>query len=214
MIRLVVVDDDPTLLDLVRRVFDGRPDFTLLGLFGTAEDALRETDWQQADVLLSDLDLPGISGIALIATVLESNPGVVALAYTIHDHRESLFAALRAGASGYVLKGVSPEELRLAVRRVKSGGSPISPAIARYLIREFKVSEDHDRVGALSVREREILRMIASGLIYKEISEILSISVHTVQAHVKNMYAKLHAANRGEAIRFAKSRGYLDLDPI
>lgn len=211
MIRLAIVDDDRLLLDLLRRVFEGQPDFTLMGLFGTAEEALREADWQQTDVLLSDLDLPGMSGIGLIATVLEANPRVVALAYTIHEHRESLFAALRAGASGYVLKGLSPEELRVAVRRVKSGGSPISPAIARYLIREFPVGGTKEEECALSVREREILRLVASGRIYKEISDMLSISTHTVQTHVKNIYGKLHAANRGEAIRFAKSRGYLDL---
>ena len=211
MIRLVIVDDDRVLLGLLRQVFERQPDFTLMGFFGTAEEALRETDWSQADVLLSDLDLPGTSGIGLIATVLEANPRVVALAYTIHEHRESLFAALRAGASGYVLKGLSPEELRVAVRRVKSGGAPISPAIARYLIREFRVGDTREEGCALSAREREILRLIASGRIYKEISDLLSISTHTVQTHVKNMHGKLHAANRGEAIRFAKSRGYLDL---
>lgn len=210
MIRLVLVDDDILLLGLLRQVFEGQPDFALMGLFETAEDALREMDWCQTDVLLSDLDLPGMSGIGLIATVSESNPQVLSLAYTIHDHRESLFAALRAGASGYVLKGLSPDELRAAVRRVKSGGSPISPAIARYLIKEFRVGDEKAADTALSAREREVLRLIASGLIYKEISEMLCISPHTVQTHVKHMYAKLHAANRGEAVRFAKSRGYLD----
>lgn len=207
---MVIVDDDRALLGLLRHVFEGYEDFALVGLFETAEEALRDVDWTTTDVLLSDLDLPGLSGIALIAAVVEANPGVLALAHTIHDHRENLFAALRAGASGYVLKGLLPDELRAAVRRVTQGGSPISPAIARYLIREFQLGEEAPEEGGLSAREREVLRLVASGMIYKEISDVLSISPHTVQTHVKNLYAKLHAVNRGDAIRFAKSRGYLD----
>jgi DNA-binding NarL/FixJ family response regulator len=210
MIRLALVEDDGRLLDTLVRIFSPQPDFAV-EYFSSAEDALLQADWANIDVLLTDLDLPGDSGIQLIAAVAKRNPAVIPLVHTVHDDRQTLFAALRAGAFGYVTKGCMATDLLAAVAGSVRGISPISPAIARYLIEEFHPVEKRDLGGdrSLTTREEQLLELLAQGFIYKEIATKLGISAHTVHGHVKKIYGKLHAVNRSEAVRKAAALGYL-----
>lgn len=210
MIRLALVEDDRRLLDTLVSIFSPRPEFAVVS-FSCAEDALLKADWANIDVLLTDLDLPGDSGIQLIAAVADRNPAVIPLVHTVHDDRQTLFAALRAGALGYVTKGCMATDLLAAVTGSVSGISPISPAIARYLIEEFHPAEKRDLGGdrLLTARETQLLKLLAEGFIYKEIASKLGISTHTVHGHVKKIYGKLHAVNRSEALRMAVALGYL-----
>lgn len=210
MIRLALVEDDARLLDALVRIFSPQPDFAV-EYFSSAEDALLQVDWANIDVLLTDLDLPGDSGIELIAAVAKRNPAVIPLVHTLHDDRQTLFAALRAGALGYVTKGCMATDLLAAVAGSVRGISPISPAIARYLIEEFHPAERRDlgEDRSLTAREEQLLELLAQGFIYKEIATKLGISTHTVHGHVKKIYRKLHAVNRSEAVRKAAALGYL-----
>ena len=208
MIRIAIVDDDPRQLHLLVRLFSTQADMAVSASHASAEAALSEGDWSAVDLLLVDLDLPGISGPQLVTALSDAHPGLICLAHTIHDDRESLFEALRAGACGYALKGTSGADLLKAVRDAIRGESPISPAIARYLVQELcskpAVSDD-----ALSAREVALLRLAADGLLYKEIAGRLSISTHTVHTHIKKIYIKLQAAGRAEAVLKARKLGYL-----
>ncbi len=213
MVRLTIVEDDPAHLALLGQVAAREADFKVAGLHPSAEAALAVTDWKQVDVLLTDLELPDLSGVGLIARAVRDNPRLLPLAYTIHDQRETVFAALRAGAFGYVIKGGTAVELVEAIRRVARGESPMSPAVARYLIDSFRKELPPPEAGSaenLTVRETDLLRLVASGLVYKEIGCRLAISPHTVHAHVRNIYEKLHAVNRPQALRRARELGYLD----
>ncbi len=208
MIRVAIVEDDLRQLETLLRLFSAPSDMSVAGSYTSAEAALSEGDWSAVDLLVVDLDLPGMSGAQLIATLSASHPSLLCLAHTIHDDRASLFEALRSGACGYALKGTSGADLLKAVRDSSRGESPISPAIARYLIQEL-CSTPASGEKALSAREISLLRLAAEGLIYKEIGDRLGISAHTVHAHIKKIYTKLQAASRADAVLKARRLGYL-----
>lgn len=205
-----MVDDDVALLDSLEKLFSREADFVVTGAYASAAEAMMNEDWSSVDVLLSDLEMPGMSGVGLIGAAVNRNSKLLAVAYTIHEHRENLFAALSAGASGYIIKGSTALELVASLRGLIQGHVPISPSMASHLIQQFQTSAPQDESEGLSRRESELLQLLAAGRIYKEIADSLGISQHTVHNHVKNIYAKLHAKNRAEAIRRAQSLGYFD----
>lgn len=209
MVRVVIVEDSVTQLDLCRRTVEGDATLRLVAALGTAEEALAAVDWTQVDVLLTDLELPGDSGVTLIQVARAANPRLVALPLTVHDETDVLYAALEAGATGYLLKGVAPEDLLRAIHDVAEGRSPISPSIGRHLIAAFQRPAQASAGSELSPRESQVLRQMAHGQSYKEIALALSISSHTVNDHLKNVYAKLRANNRAEALRKARLLGYV-----
>lgn len=213
MVRVVIVEDSPTQLDLCRQAVEGNAGLTLAGAFGSAEAAMAATDWGRVDVLLTDLELPGASGVTLIHQARRANPRLLALPITVHDDTEVLYSALEAGAMGYLLKGMTPDEIARAIRELVDGRSPISPAIGRHLITAFQRPMSRMENQDLSPREAQVLRGIAAGQSYKEIAGELGISAHTVNAHLKNVYAKLHAAGRAEALRRARLLGYVGMQP-
>jgi DNA-binding NarL/FixJ family response regulator len=210
MIRIFLLENDPRLVSLLETVLQQEPDFQWVGHSASVVEALRTVDFSKVDLLLADLDLGEESGVALIAAVAAVEPQVVSLVYTVHDDRESLFTALRAGARGYVLKGQGIDDLLMSLRSASQGHMPVSPAVARFLIDQFLgKSQDKATNRQLSQREIEILGLVAEGMLYKEIGARLGISPHTVHNHVKNIYEKLHAANREEAVRIATRLGYM-----
>ncbi len=209
MIRVVFVEDDAELLRSVVRVLEKREDIRIVGSFYTAESALEAGLWDQADVLISDIGLPEMSGVELIRGVKDRHPDLLVLAYTLHDDRDTVFAALRAGATGYVLKGGTAAELEESIRSMAMGQSPMSPAIARRLLDRFLEIPPGSDTELLSVREEEIVRYLAKGLYYKEVADLLGISPHTVHSHIKKIYGKLQAADRPQALRRARMLGYL-----
>lgn len=178
MIRLVIVDDDRGILESVREAFVAETDLCLAGLHDSASEAIRETDWLGVDVLVTDLDMPEMSGVALIVAARALQPSLLALAYTVHEQRETLHAALRAGACGYVLKATGAQGLGDAVRACARGESPLSPSVARHLIREFQGFPDGSASNSLSAREGKSSGVLPRGSCTRRWRRISS-SAHT-----------------------------------
>jgi DNA-binding NarL/FixJ family response regulator len=206
--RIVIVEDNRLLLENLRLLLNGEEGIKVTGAFGSAEEALPELSQCAPDVMLTDLDLPGISGIELTRRVKASFPDIDIMAYTIFEDRETVFSAIKAGASGYILKGSSPRELIESLNSLYLGGAPMSPKIARKVIQEFQ-DETVSESSLLSHRETEIVRGIEQGLTYKNIAEKFFISPHTVHTHIKNIYEKLQAKDRPEAISKARRKGII-----
>ncbi len=204
----MIVEDNPLLLESLRLLLSGEAAVAVTGTFECAEDALDALKKSQPDVILVDLGLPGMSGIDFIKRVKKDAPGIDIMAHTIFEDKENVFAAIKAGASGYILKGSSAREIIEALKGLYQGGAPMSPKIARKVITEFQdegVSEQY----CLSQREKAIVKGIEEGLIYKEIGDRLNISPHTVRSHVKNIYEKLQAKSRQEALLKARKKGII-----
>lgn len=206
--RLVLVEDDPILLESLKLLLSGEPDITVVGAFSRAEDALRSLKKVAPEVMLADLGLPGMSGIELIKKAKEELPELEIMAHTVFEDRENVFSAIKAGSSGYILKGSSPREIVEAIYEINKGGAPMSPKIARKVIQEFQEDSGEDEY-VLSQRERNIVKCIEQGLTYKAIAIRLSISSHTVHTHIKNIYEKLQAKDRGEALVKARKTGII-----
>lgn len=206
--RLIIVEDDPLLLENLTLLLSGEEGLAVAGSYRSAEDALRGLRNAKPDVMLTDLGLPGMSGVDLIKRVKEEMPSLEIMAHTVFEDREMVFSAIKAGASGYILKGSSPREVIESIHALYKGGAPMSPKIARKIIHEFQddvVSEQY----LLTQREREIVKCVEEGLTYKEIGERLNISTHTVHTHIKNIYEKLQAKDRNDAIGKARKRGII-----
>lgn len=206
--RLLIVEDDPILLESLKLILGGEAGITVAGAFGSAEDALRALRKSSPEVMLTDLGLPGMSGIELIKKAKDDMPSLEIMTHTVFEDRENVFAAIKAGASGYILKGSSPREIVEAIHEIHKGGAPMSPKIARKVIHEFQDENVEDQY-ILSQRERDIVKCIEQGLTYKEISQRLKISSHTVHTHIKNIYEKLQAKDRGEALVKARKTGII-----
>jgi DNA-binding NarL/FixJ family response regulator len=206
--RLIIVEDDPILLESLKLILGGEAGITVAGAFGSAEDALRALRKSSPEVMLTDLGLPGMSGIELIKKAKDDMPSLEIMTHTVFEDRENVFAAIKAGASGYILKGSSPREIVEAIHEIHKGGAPMSPKIARKVIHEFQDENAEDQY-ILSQRERDVVKCIEQGLTYKEISLRLKISSHTVHTHIKNIYEKLQAKDRGEALVKARKTGII-----
>lgn len=213
--KIALVEDNPLLRDTFVSLLARVPGHSLVATFGSAEEALAGLQPGMADLLVADLDLPGRSGIELIARVQEPPLALQSVVWTIYDGADSVYAAIKAGAIGYLLKSMSRRELQGALQEIEEGGAPISPRIARRLLRDLAApvptsqSEPDDDPHKLSIRERAVLRMIADGHCRKEIADDLGVSVNTVHTHVKRIYRKLHVTGRMDAIHRARQLGIL-----
>lgn len=208
--KLCLIEDDANLLKNLSARLNREPDMKVAGAYANAEAALRDLPWGGVDVLLSDIDLPGLSGVEAIRQACQAQPDLLAMAYTVCENRHTVFSALKAGAYGYVLKGSPVGELTAAIRELQAGGSPMSPAIARMVLTEFKgETREEETVEDLTQRELAVLKLVAEGLLYKEIGDRLSISPHTVHTFVKRIYGKLHAQDRKEALQTARRSGLI-----
>jgi DNA-binding NarL/FixJ family response regulator len=202
-LRISIVEDDPAVRKSLACVIQGSPDFECLGAYGSAEEALCEVPHHLPDVLLMDIGLPGCSGIECTAALKAAHPGLQVLILTTYDESKSIFEALRAGASGYLLKRSRPEELLKAIGEVHAGGAPMSPSIARLVVSHFhrlNHPQPANEVENLTQRELEVLQQLAKGLLYKEVAESLGIGIGTVRTHVEAIYRKLHVQTRTEAV--------------
>jgi two-component system NarL family response regulator len=208
MMRLAIVEDDPLLRDNLKILLGGESGITVAGAYPSGEDALRSLRKSPPEVVLCDLGLPGMSGVEFIKMIKAESPSIEIMAHTIFDDRENVFSALKAGASGYLLKGCSPREIIEAIYELYKGGSPMSPKIARKVIHEFQDADVAEQYN-LSQREKSILKCIALGMTYKEISTDLGISAHTVHSHIKRIYEKLQSKDRTEALVKARKGGFI-----
>jgi len=206
--KVSIVEDDVLLRQNLRLLLSGETGISVVSVYGSAEEALAGIKRARPEILLADIGLPGMSGIELIRELKDQMPGLEIMAHTVFDDRETVFSAIKSGASGYILKGSTPRELIDALHTLAKGGSPMSPKIARKVIREFQ-DEGIDEQYLLSHRETEIVKEIENGLTYKDIAAKLSISPHTVHTHIKNIYEKLHAKDRQGALVAARKKGII-----
>ena len=206
--RIIIVEDNELLRNNLTLLLGGEHDIMVTRSFGSSEDAidgLRDIDF---DLLLVDIGLPGLSGIELIRRVKERNPEIDILAHTVFDDRDTIYKAIRAGASGYILKGATPRELVEAIRNLVEGGAPMSPRIARAIIHDMQEKSGEEQY-ILTARETEIIRRLESGYTYNEAADELNISSHTVHTHIKHIYEKLHAKDRKDALIKARKKGII-----
>lgn len=206
--RLAIVEDDSLLRENLKILLGGEKDITIVGIFGSAEEALQKLKKVNPEVLLSDIGLPEMSGIELIKKVKQEMPQIDIMVFTVFEERDVVFSAIKAGASGYVLKDSSPRELVEAIRNLYEGGAPMTPKIARQVIQEFQDDIPNERC-LLTPRETEILKSIEKGLSYKEMADIFSISPNTIHTHIKHIYEKLHAKTRQDALLKARKKGII-----
>jgi two-component system NarL family response regulator len=205
--RIAIVEDDSVTRETLKLLLTNEPQIDDVLVFESGEAFLAALDTVDINALLVDLDLPGMHGTELILKVKQDRPELDILVYTVYEDRENVFAAIKAGASGYILKGRSARDLIESLLVLRQGGAPMSPRIARKVISEFqKIAVEEN---PLSSKENRIIRCIEEGLTYKIIAERLGISPHTVHNHIKNIYGKLHAGNRVEALNRARKIGIL-----
>ncbi|MDB6021598.1 MAG: DNA-binding response regulator [Pedosphaera sp.] len=202
MIKVAIVDDDEgirtTLVTLIHRV---PASFKLAGDYPNAEIALREIPKNPPDVVLMDINLPGINGVECVRQLKSALPAIQFLMLTVYEDSDSLFNSLQAGASGYLLKRTAAARLLEAIQEVNEGGSPMTPQLARRVVQLFsKPPEQTLTVARLTPGEKEFLDFLAKGYAYKEIADRMNISIDTVRSYVRTVYEKLHVHSRTEAV--------------
>lgn len=203
-ITLAIVEDLDEVRDGLKNFISLSSDFNVLDTFKTAEEALVDIPRLQPDIVIMDINLPGMNGIECIKLVKDKSPDTQFMMFTVYENDEKVFEALKAGASGYLLKNTGLVQLIESLKELYNGGSPMSANIARKLVTVFRDKEKiNGPVETLSPRENEILQLLSKGLLYKEIAGQLTISVATVRQHIHHIYEKLHVQNRTEAINKA-----------
>ncbi len=201
MTKIAIVEDSKTTREGLERIVNLSPDYKCVCACTTAEDALRQLPQHQPEIVLMDIQLPGMSGIECVARLKELLPEVQVIMLTVYADPDRIFSAIRAGASGYLLKRSATERLFQAIREVQAGGAPMSGAIARKVFGYFQDQQTpRTEAEKLSTREREILELIIAGLSNKEIAGRLSVSVLTLRWHLKQIYKKLHVHSRVEVV--------------
>ena len=200
-VDVAIVEDNAALGASLRKIVESASDFHCVGVWPSAEEALKKIDAFRPQVVLMDINLPKMSGIEATARIKRHLPDIQVIMVTVYRDHDQIFAALKAGASGYLIKRSTPEEVRQAIRDVRSGGAPMSAEIARRVVEAFHQPAPANEVDdvKLSKRETEILEWLTKGLANKEIADRLDISVETVRVHLRRVYEKLHVHSRTEA---------------
>jgi|SRR5688572_5758363 len=203
-ITLAIVEDLDEVRDGLKNFLALSSEFRILDTFKTAEEALYDIPRLKPDIVIMDINLPGMNGIECIRQLNEKNLHTQFMMFTVYENDEKVFEALKAGASGYLLKNTGLLHMAEALKELFNGGSPMSANIARKLVTIFREEHaDAEPTSELSKRENEILQWLSKGLLYKEIADQLGISVSTVRQHIHKIYEKLHVQNRTEAINKA-----------
>jgi DNA-binding NarL/FixJ family response regulator len=201
MTKIAIVEDSKAAREGLERIINLSPDYECVCACATAEDALRLLPQHPPEIVLMDIQLPGMSGIECVGRLKELLPDVQILMLTVYADPDRIFSAIRTGASGYLLKRSAPEQLFQAICEVQAGGAPMSGAIARKVFGFFQDQKTSDAdAEKLSTREREILELIIAGLSNKEIASRLSVSILTLRWHLKQIYKKLHVHSRVEVV--------------
>lgn len=202
-LKVSIVDDDEgirsSLAGLIRRA----PSLELLGEYPNAEAAVSDIPKLTPDVVLMDINLPGMNGVECVRQLKAVAPQLQVLMLTVYEDSDSLFKSFKAGASGYLLKRTAPARLLEAIHEVNDGGSPMTPQIARRLVQFFNEPPQNPeaaRIAQLTVNERAFLGQLANGYTYKEIAEAMKLSIDNVRSYVRTVYEKLHVHSRTEAV--------------
>jgi DNA-binding NarL/FixJ family response regulator len=207
---IAILEDDEKIRNYLSALVAGSGEFNLTATFSNAEDAILFFEkglGESVQLVLSDIQMPGKSGIEFIAWLKPLRPDIQFMVLTVYDDAERVFGALKAGASGYILKNTPGSKLIEALQDLNRGGSPMSSQIARKVVTAFQQDLPyHSPQDGLSLREKEVLEWLSKGYSYKEIAANLFISVETVRTHIRNIYEKLHVRNRAEALKKAGLR--------
>lgn len=199
MITVSIIEDQRDTRESLAALVNSTKDLRCISTYGTAETALKGIPNDKPEILLADINLPGMSGIDCVRKLKAQMPSLLVVMLTTYEESELIFNSLRAGASGYLLKNMPPEELVEALEQVHAGGSPMSMQIARKVVDHFHRNKGPSDVEKLTPREHEILSLLSTGNMYKEIGDKLGIGLTTVRTHLKHIYEKLHVQNRTEA---------------
>lgn len=200
-IHVALFDDSRMIRDSLGTLLSTTPGIGLCGCYPDATNVSAKVDSCKPDVVLMDIDMPGIGGIEAVRTLHRSHPQLPIMMLTVFADEERVFGSLRAGAVGYLLKNNDPNALLEAIREVHAGGAPMTPSIARKVMLHFQQEAPAEASGViLSAREKEVLQALVDGLSYKMIADRLGISFETVRSHIKHIYEKLHVHNSAEAV--------------
>jgi DNA-binding NarL/FixJ family response regulator len=200
-IRVAIVEDDTKLSATLSKLINADPEFEVVESFATSTAALKGIPALNPDIVIMDINLPDINGVECVRQlkVICSNPQILML--TVYEDTDAIFSALRAGATGYLLKQAPIEELMSALREIYRGGSPMSSHVARKVVQSFKEDlASNQEVASLSPREREVLQFVTEGYLFKEIAEKLNVSFGTVHTYCRRIYEKLHVRSRTQAV--------------
>lgn len=200
-IRVGIVEDEKQIRESLAILINGSEGFSCLHTFADAESAIQGLKDLHLDVVLMDIHLPAKSGIECIKELREKSPNTQFLMCTSFEDTDSVFGALKAGATGYITKTTQPSKILDAIQEISRGGSPMSSQIARKVIDSFQQkTKENSEIKRLSVREKEIIDLLSQGLRYKEIADKLIVSTETVRTHIRNIYEKLQVNSRTEAL--------------
>ena len=206
-IRVSIVEDLAEVREGLVDLVQSDEELSMVSSFKDAESAAEKLPQLNADIVLMDINLPGMSGIDCIRFIKDKCPGTQFLMFTVYENDDKVLEALQAGATGYLLKRTKPEQILESIKELNQGGSPMSSNIARKLLNIFLHEKKATKKEALSDRENEVLQLLADGLLYKEIANRLYIGHGTVRQHLHNIYEKLHVNNRTEAVNRYFNRG-------
>lgn len=215
-IRLLLADDHAVVRSGLRLLLEAQPDLAIVGEAENGEEAIRRTAELRPDVVLMDIEMPGMNGIEAARRIKAQSPRTSVLALTMYEDDQYFFEMLRAGASGYVPKRAAPDELASAIRAVSRGEVFIHPSLAGRLVQDYLQRRDvevqEQATGDLTPREQEVLTLIAQGLSNNEIADQLVISAKTVDRHRENIMRKLNLHNRVDLVKYALRKGLIDLE--
>lgn len=204
-IRVTIIEDDETIREGYAYLIDQTPGYKVISHYASVEDALKKLEKDDPDVLLLDVELPGISGIDALPRIKKLIPEAYILILTVYEQDTLIFRALGNGASGYLTKNTPPERIITSIHEVMEGGGPMSAHIARMVIQSFQRNEQ----SPLTRRETEILEQISTGKSRKRIAEELFIDLETVKSHIKNIYHKLNVHSKADAIKTARDNKFI-----
>lgn len=209
MIRVAIFEDNRSLREGLAAMIGGTTEFECVGAFPNCNNLLKNITQAKPDVVLMDIEMPGISGIEAVAIIKEEFPEMKVLMETIFDDDEKIFNSICAGAEGYILKHTPPAEIMEAIKEIHEGGSPMTPSIANRVLKMVKQRPETGNKESfdLTDREKEILTCLVKGMSYKMVADTCFISIETVNVHIKNIYRKLQVHSKSEAVvKAIKSR--------
>ncbi len=201
-IKVAVFEDNVQLLESLQQLIDASDELACTGVFADAKQLEKKIEKSKPDVIVMDIDMPVVNGIDAVIIIHEKFPGIRVLMQTVFDGNDKIFAAIRAGASGYILKKSSPAKIIESIIETYKGGAPMTPSVAEKVLSMFRtqtLQTEAEKID-LSEREKEILSLLVKGMSYKMIAAECFISIDTVNSHIKNIYEKLHVHSKSEAV--------------
>ncbi len=214
MIRVAIVDDQPLLTDGLGRIVGAQPEMEVVGVAHDGESGVKMCEELAPDVILMDINMPVMDGVTATSKVRDILPDARVLILTVHADDMHVFRGIKAGATGYLLKDCTPDDLSRAIKGVYAGDTIMAPEIARKMLLAFEEAEEEPEAPSLSTRELDVVRALARGRGNKQIAKDLHISEKTVRNHVSNIYKKLHVYDRTQAVLYAIREGLIETEGL